>query len=596
MPIDPTVDVKDFDGNRRTVGTTPALTANGGIPVDLVAAGDAGAGAPALAAGAQGIIGWERKIVDTILALAAQIPATLGAKVPDASLPVVHAPAIITRCSFADSGAGLLTPEMVQVGATGAGITVAQSGGNLNVTTGTNVNAEFLARSLVTVQGAFINRSKVVLSQRIAQQNVCLFLADLVGSGLAFTTDATGLVVTVTKVAHGFTAAQVGQAIHVGGVQGIATAVPGRMIITGIVDADNFTISPTFACTWTRSTTTATVTFVGGNPIFALNEGATVSASSDTAAIVNGAVTLLTQTSGGVTTFTCLNAGATSGTLTLAMSAKAWTPSAAGTLTLFGYNAYSVVLNNTGSNWWDTQRRGWASGASSVSVATLTSPGALLHIQGDGTMGALQNRSPVFATTSTMGQSGDRVENLPNDDVPLYLWIQVFNGVTAPASSTTVTFGMWSLEKLGNIKFHIAGGSQTGPASAVQVKHNDPMSITGTLTVNATTSSSAPTLNTETTTVLAASATYTGASRDGGATAVHQMFCARAFADQAGTLRVEMSTDNATWRRATADIAVAANGVGEVNIRALTRYHRVIFVNGATLQTAFLVTSAYHKV
>lgn len=101
----------------------------------------------------------------------------------------------------------------------------------------------------------------------------------------------------------------------------------------------------------------------------------------------------------------------------------------------------------------------------------------------------------------------------------------------------------------------------------------------------------------DTTTALGASATFTGTSHDHGSAAgsYHRFakFNAVAFADQAGTVRIEMSNDNTTWRRATVDTAVTANGVVTLSVPVLTRYYRVIYVNGATIQGAFMVNSSY---
>jgi hypothetical protein len=98
-------------------------------------------------------------------------------------------------------------------------------------------------------------------------------------------------------------------------------------------------------------------------------------------------------------------------------------------------------------------------------------------------------------------------------------------------------------------------------------------------------------------TAQAASATLTGTTRDvgiaAGAVCPFAAFNATAFADQAGTLRIEMSTDNVTWRRATADTAVAANAVVTLSVPVVTRYYRVVYVNGATLQTAFMLNSSF---
>lgn len=68
-------------------------------------------------------------------------------------------------------------------------------------------------------------------------------------------------------------------------------------------------------------------------------------------------------------------------------------------------------------------------------------------------------------------------------------------------------------------------------------------------------------------------------------------FVATAFADQAGTFRIEMSVDGSTWRRATPDTAVSANTPVTLIAPVVTRYLRVVYVNGATAQTAFLIAS-----
>lgn len=101
----------------------------------------------------------------------------------------------------------------------------------------------------------------------------------------------------------------------------------------------------------------------------------------------------------------------------------------------------------------------------------------------------------------------------------------------------------------------------------------------------------------ESVTAQAAAATFTGTSRDVGvAVNTYHRFSAfnvSAFADQAGTVRIECSNDNATWRRASADTAVAANAVVYLSVPIMTRYYRVVYINGATLQTAFMLNSSF---
>lgn len=95
----------------------------------------------------------------------------------------------------------------------------------------------------------------------------------------------------------------------------------------------------------------------------------------------------------------------------------------------------------------------------------------------------------------------------------------------------------------------------------------------------------------------AAAATVTGAARDAGAAVgvAHRyaQFNAFAFADQAGTMRVECSTDNITWRRVSVDVAVAASTPVILTVPVMARYFRVVYVNGATIQTAFMLNSSF---
>ena len=107
----------------------------------------------------------------------------------------------------------------------------------------------------------------------------------------------------------------------------------------------------------------------------------------------------------------------------------------------------------------------------------------------------------------------------------------------------------------------------------------------------------------DTTTVLAASATYTGASRDMVAVTTGTAFnsastFAREFrvvsaSDQTGTLKVQVSADGTTWRtlRAQATQSVDGTNVAEIVAPVYTRYYRAVYVNGVTPQTSFLLNS-----
>lgn len=119
------------------------------------------------------------------------------------------------------------------------------------------------------------------------------------------------------------------------------------------------------------------------------------------------------------------------------------------------------------------------------------------------------------------------------------------------------------------------------------------MKITNSTTSSVTDLASASTeWNIESTTNLGASATFTGSARDAWLmTGSPKDFYAHVSASHAGTLRVEQSTDGTTWRRASADVAVAAGGVGSVRLPVTARYYRVVYVNGATATTSLMITS-----
>lgn len=105
----------------------------------------------------------------------------------------------------------------------------------------------------------------------------------------------------------------------------------------------------------------------------------------------------------------------------------------------------------------------------------------------------------------------------------------------------------------------------------------------------------------ESTANLTASATFTGATRDvgcfSGTPCPSNNFIGFVFADQATTMRIEMSNDGTTWRRATADQAVAANTPAFLSVRACG--HPVLSRGGCQWRnpdrrrTATMINSAF---
>lgn len=100
----------------------------------------------------------------------------------------------------------------------------------------------------------------------------------------------------------------------------------------------------------------------------------------------------------------------------------------------------------------------------------------------------------------------------------------------------------------------------------------------------------------ETSTPLAASATFNGASRDVGAASpgpvTYAYFSAMIYADQTGTATLERSNDGTNWTPA-ATAAIVASTPLTLQVPVVARYHRIVVENGGTLQTVLSVNSGY---
>lgn len=187
--------------------------------------------------------------------------------------------------------------------------------------------------------------------------------------------------------------------------------------------------------------------------------------------------------------------------------------------------------------------------------------------------------------TNTGGQfSYDRLFLNPTKKYKLAIIVE---NVAAPA--TTTDWRIHLINVIENTRLDVsprnAGNADLAKAFAVNV-------LGGSLTAVL---SAVPTRNADTTTALGATATFTGTSRDEGATATFNEFAAAAFADQAGTLIIDNSTDNTTWFEASR-VAVLAGQGQQLSVPALTRYHRVRYINGAVAQGSFALRSMYRRI
>lgn len=193
-------------------------------------------------------------------------------------------------------------------------------------------------------------------------------------------------------------------------------------------------------------------------------------------------------------------------------------------------------------------------------------------------------------SSSGRANSYRRHQQIPEPNAVFKLRLRWLNGSSAPASSTNAVVQYISVQDYAELTAEITAGrgnSVAGQALAAAVVSMP--------TVTANIGTVGPTMYTDSVANLAVSATFTGTSRDAGTTPAYQRFVASAIADQAGTLKIQRSTDATTWRDA-AIVAVAANVPAELTALVTARYHRVLFVNGTTAQTLFLLTSAYMRI
>ena len=221
-------------------------------------------------------------------------------------------------------------------------------------------------------------------------------------------------------------------------------------------------------------------------------------------------------------------------------------------------------------------------GTSAMAAGAFTFEGSLDSTNGtDGTWFAIQavrsNANTIELASGTLSlAAGVGLGYSWEASVNAYNWVRVRCTTTVTANSIAT----WRIQR---------GSYATEPIPAAQ---------THAVTMTSTTANigaAGLAVYTDSSTNLASAATFTGTSRDGGATPAYNMFVASAVSDQAGTLKIQKSTDNTTWRDA-ATVAVTAGVPQELTVKCTARYHRAYYLNGATLQTQFLLTSAYQRI
>jgi hypothetical protein len=205
-----------------------------------------------------------------------------------------------------------------------------------------------------------------------------------------------------------------------------------------------------------NSATSVTVTFPTTNPFTAANVGQSVRLSRITGAAGIPGRYAIASVSG----------------LTVNFTVAAWPASGSGTLTLYGWNYIQLEYSGTTATnaSFDSQRRGWNSGNTTATINTTASPGHVGQINFDVLTAGFSDAVVASNTGYQWTNRASRIENVPDPETVLYLFIVVQNGSTAPASTTTLTTGFIQLEDQGRQKIRVASSDPVGShALPVQV-------------------------------------------------------------------------------------------------------------------------------
>jgi hypothetical protein len=204
-----------------------------------------------------------------------------------------------------------------------------------------------------------------------------------------------------------------------------------------------------------NSATSVTVTFPATNPFTAANVGQSLRLAVLSSVGIPGRYAIASVSG-----------------LTVTFTVASWPASGSGTLTLYGFNWMAAEYSGTTATnaLIDAQRRGWASGNTTATIATTASPGHVGQIAFDVMSMSYADALAATNTGYQWTQRASRITNVPDEDVTLYLFLVIQNGNTAPASTTTATIGFLSVEDQPRNKVRVSGADPAGGANAVPVQ------------------------------------------------------------------------------------------------------------------------------
>jgi hypothetical protein len=185
------------------------------------------------------------------------------------------------------------------------------------------------------------------------------------------------------------------------------------------------------------------------------------------------------------------------------------------TCSVVGWNYHQIIYNGTTATsvTYDAQRRGYATGASTITINSTASPGHYVAVYSDIDSASVSDmaESSQNALGYSFSMRASRYMNIPTDDVPLFFQIRCLNGASAPASTTTFNLDMVQIDDWARFPVISNGGPQLGYMDAqpvvilgngsgsnltVQAETN-PAAATNTISSAAITSSTTTALTTE---------------------------------------------------------------------------------------------------
>lgn len=213
--------------------------------------------------------------------------------------------------------------------------------------------------------------------------------------------------------------------------------------------------------------------------------------------------------------------------------------------------------------------------------------------------GTFQVTSAGSGCTITYEQSNDGLAWVP-------LPVVQASSAAASAVTTSTTIGMFAFaSNAAQVRARVSTYG-SGTVAVMLVLKRRPLNTSGTSLAGGSATIGGVTVSgtvntglgfTDSTTALAASATFTGSGRANGSNH-HAHFIATAYADVAGTLFIDQSLDSGGTYHPIASAAVTPGGAQQLVVNITGNYtsatqYRVRYVNGAAVQTVFRLSSAF---